>query len=239
VLIASIIAFAGEKALITNPPLTRGYDVLYGGYKIGKIDLTRSQPYVYEGRPVTELECRIESSAIIEHKGLYQSIVTGDYTVLYLLSDVSTGGERRLDEYWFDYKNEKIRFKSRIPGKGETSNRQYDFNDASARYFDTISLIFRLRDGLDTLKAPFYIPVFVYSRPDSILIESITDDLVVMPDGKSASAKHVGGKILFATYPGIGDRFDIFISDDADRMPLKAVMQMAVGKIEILPRAAN
>lgn len=236
ILAAVSLASAGEKSNTANAPIKFGYDILYGGLKIGEIDLDQSQPYEIKGRPVTELDCSIKSDAVIEHKGLYKSIVTADYSVLYLLADITTLGNRRIDEYWFDYDNRKIRGKITIPDKKEISNFQYDFKDPAARYFDSISLVFRLRDGLDTLKAPFYIPVFVYARLDSILIDSITDDMVVVPDGKGAPAKHVSGKIPFATYPGVGDRFDLFISDNVDKIPLKAVMQMAVGKIEIIPR---
>lgn len=236
ILLTCAVVFAGEHNLITRPPLIVGFNVLYGGYKIGEVDFTQSGPYQYLNQTVTELECRVESDAIIEHKGFYRSIVTEDYAVLYLKADVTTAGKTRIDEYNFDYASEKIHLQSDFPGEGKSTRCSIDFSDKDRRYFDMVSLIFRLRDGLDTLTAPFYIPVFVYSRLDSIFIESIIDEPVTGQDGMTVAAKHIRARIPFATFPGIGDRFEIFISDDDNRVPLKAAVQMAVGKIEILPR---
>ncbi len=232
----AISVFANEPPDAPEPDLNLGFDVLYGGYKIGEIDITRSQPFQYEDHTSRELECRIESSVLIDHRGLYRSIVDDQYTVAYLLADNTTAGKRRIDEYRFDYDKGKIRIKTEFPQRGESSSTEKDFSRADKTYFDSISLIFRLSEALDTLKAPLYVPVFVYSRSDSILIRSINAEDVAGPDGKSIAAKHVSGYIPFNTFPGVGREFEIYISDDDERIPLRAEIQMALGRVEIIPR---
>jgi hypothetical protein len=221
---------------IVSPPLILNYDISYGGYKIGEVDITQSQPFERDGRRLRELECRIESTAIIEHNGLYRSLIGEDFTALYLRADVQTSGNRRIDEYWFDYENRKISHRIELPGRNQKIDEQLDMKENENQIFDTISLIFRLRDGLDTLKAPFHIPVFVYSGQDSILIQSIAPDSAAGLDGYPVASKRLRGRIPFSTFPGFGDDFEIHISDDEDRIPLKADMEMALGKIEILLR---
>jgi len=227
---------AGESGLLFKKPLTMQYDIMYGGYKIGQADITQGNPYDYKNKKVTEIECRVEATSLIEHTGLYQSVVTENYQVLYLKSDNTTMGKRRIDEYTFDYDNGKIFQKTQLPAENKNADFVFDINDNDKQYFDMISMIFRLRDGLDTLQAPFVIPVFAWSRPDSIIIDSIDDEPVIVSDGSEVPAKKIKGRIPFATFPGAGEKFDIFISSDERRIPLKASLQMALGRIEILPR---
>ena len=225
-----------NRPLAFDSPLNLGFNILYGGYKIGEIDITQSQPFHYEKQEARELECRVESSVIIDHHGLYRSIVTNSWLMLYMKADNTTAGKRRIDEYWFDHENHKIRIKTEMPGSGKSSDTSKDFSDEDMTYFDSISMIFRLRDALDTLKTPVYVPVFAYSRPDSILIKSITDTAITDSDGKSRPAKHVSGYIPFNTFPGVGNEFDIYISNDDEKIPLKATLQMALGRVEIILR---
>ncbi len=227
--------FAGEPEL-SVPALNLSYDVLYGGYKIGEIDITQSQPFQHENQTVSELECRIESSVLIDHQGFYRSLVDSQYTVFYLRTDITTAGKRKIEEYWFDYDKGIIRIKTEFPQRGESSNSQKDISQTDRTYFDSISMVFRLREALDTLEAPIYIPVFVYSRPDSILIKSIDTTTIEDSNGKSRPVKHVAGYIPFDTFPGVGREFEIYISDDNEKIPVKAELRMALGRVEIIPR---
>lgn len=229
-------ARSGEKTKISDPPLILNYDALYAGYRIGEIDITKSGIFDYEGKKARELECRIESSGIIDHHGIYRSVVGADYRALYLKSDVTTGSKRDIFEYWFDYKRGRIRLKFDSPDRDKPSEYSMDMTEKDRRYFDTVSLVFRMLDGLDTLKAPFYVPVYVDSRPDSVLIESLAAEPFTMPDGDTVAVKHARGVVPFDTFPGFGNRFDLYISDDGEHVPLKASLQMVIGKIEIVPR---
>ena len=56
-------------------------------------------------------------------------------------------------------------------------------------------------------------------------------------DGNVVSATIIKGRIPFEAFPGSGDGFEIYMSDDDSRIPLKARIEMALGYIEIKLRA--
>jgi hypothetical protein len=219
------------------PPLILSYDATYAGYKFAEIDFTEGSPYEHEGYTARELECRVESSGILNVSGFYRSIVRDDYTVLYFSSDEGSVQNKKFVQYWFDYDKNIITIKSdRISGI-DTSTAHKELKEIDQRYFDSISLIFRIRDSYDTLAAPVYIPVFVDSKPDSILIESISTGEAAGADGDAVSATIIKGRIPFETFPGLSDNFEIYMSNDDTRIPLKAKIEMALGYIEIKLRA--
>ena len=226
-------AFGDESLKGIIPPLILSYDATYAGYKFAEIDFTESNPYEHEGNTVRELECRVESSGILNISGFYRSIVKDDYTVLYFSSDEGSMRSRKFVQYWFDYDRNVIRIESKHVNGTDTSTTYKETENVDRRYFDSISLIFRIRDSYDTLTAPIYIPVFVDSKPDSVLIESISPGETTGRDGKVVSATIIRGRIPFETFPGLGDSFEIYMSDDDFRIPLKARIEMALGYIEI------
>ena len=227
-------SIAGEKAGdITNPPLYLVYDVTYAGGHIAEVDFSQSRPYSYKGQTVTELECRVESSGLFDLNGLYRSIVKDDYSVLFLSSDEGKPGNKRIIEYYFDYsKHSATVIDKRVSGTDTTSATSV-INDINQKYFDTVSMIFRIKQGVDTLKAPSYIPVFIEGRQDSILIESVSEVQAEGPDGDSVAAYWVKARLPRPPYPGFGDRVEIYISKDEDRIPLRGRIEMALGYLEI------
>ncbi len=65
----------GDESQKGTTPLILAYDATYAGYKFAEIDFTESNPYQHEGNTVRELECRVESSGILNVSGFYRSIV--------------------------------------------------------------------------------------------------------------------------------------------------------------------
>lgn len=249
-IILIMIALAASSHILTGPypafgdesqkattPLILAYDATYAGYKFAEIDFTESNPYQLEGNTVRELECRVESSGILNVSGFYRSIVRDDYTLLYFSSDEGSTQNKKFVQYWFDYDRDIIRIKSDHVSGIDTSTAHKEIKNVDRRYFDSISLIFRIRDSYDTLAAPIYVPVFVKSRPDSVLIESISPGETIGRDGKTVSATIIKGSIPFETFPGLGENFEIYMSDDDFRIPLKAMIEMALGYIEIKLKA--
>lgn len=227
----------GDESQKGTTPLILAYDATYAGYKFAEIDFTESNPYQHEGNTVRELECRVESSGILNVSGFYRSIVKDDYTLLYFSSDEGSTQNKKFVQYWFDYDRDIIRIKSDHVTGIDTTTAHKEIKNVDRRYFDSISLIFRIRDSYDTLAAPIYVPVFVKSRPDSVLIESISPGETTGRDGKTVSATIIKGRIPFETFPGLGENFEIYMSDDDFRIPLKAIIEMALGYIEIKLRA--
>ncbi len=227
----------GDESQKGTTPLILAYDATYAGYKFAEIDFTESNPYQHEGNTVRELECRVESSGILNVSGFYRSIVRDDYTLLYFSSDEGSTQNKKFVQYWFDYDRDIIRIKSDHVTGIDTSTAHKEIKNVDRRYFDSISLIFRIRDSYDTLVAPIYVPVFVKSRPDSVLIESISPGETTGRDGKTVSATIIKGSIPFETFPGLGVNFEIYMSNDDFRIPLKAMIEMALGYIEIKLRA--
>jgi hypothetical protein len=237
ILSGSYPAFGDEPLKGITAPLSLSYDATYAGYKFAEIDFTESNPYEYGGNTVRELECRIESSGILNVSGFYRSIVRDDYTVLYFSSDEGTMQDKGFVQYWFDYENNMIRIESSHITGADTSTVYGELKNVDRRYFDSISLIFRIKDSYEILTAPIYIPVFVDSKPDSVLIESISPGETTGRDGRVVPATIIKGRIPFETFPGSGDGFEIYMSDDDSRIPLKARIEMALGYIEIKLRA--
>jgi hypothetical protein len=202
-----------------NPPLSLIYNVTYAGGRIAEVEFTESDPYFYKNQRVRELECRVESSGLLNLNGLYRSIVSDDYALVYFRSDEGQQGNRRVIEYHFDYqiRNATI-IDNRIKG-------------------DTVSMIFRIREGVDTMKAPSFIPVFIEGKQDSVLVESIHDIQSAGRNGELVDAFLIKVRLPYPPYPGFGDRVEIYISADDDRVPLRGRIQMALGYLEIKLRS--
>lgn len=222
-----------ESALKFNPPLYLIYDVTYAGGRIAEVELTESDPYFYKNQRVRELECRVESSGLLNLNGLYRSIVTDDYSLLYFRSDEGDPGNKRLIEYHFDYQNRSATIiDSRIKG-ADTVTANSIIKNIDKEYFDTVSMIFRIREGVDTMKVPAFIPIFIEGKQDSILVESILDVQASGREGELVDAFLIKARLPYPPYPGFGDRIEIYISADEDRVPLRGRIQMALGYIEI------
>jgi hypothetical protein len=236
VLLPNIIAIplsTGFADEIHNPPLYLVYDVTYAGGKIAEVDFTESKPYLYKGQEVRELECRIESSGLFNLNGLYRSIVTDDYSVLYLKSEEGQPGDKRIIEYYFDYRNRSATVvDSRVKGL-DTISTTSQIKNINKKYFDTVSMIFKIRQGVDTLKAPTYIPLFLNGRRDSVLIESIGDVQQEGRDGEVVDAYLIKAILPYSPYPGFGKRIEIYVSRDEDHVPLRGRIEMALGYLEI------
>ena len=94
-------------------------------------------------------------------------------------------------------------------------------------------MIFKIRQGVDTMKAPSYIPIFISGRRDSIFIESIADSRQTGPGGNPIDAYLIKARLPYPPYTGFGDRIEIYISKDENRVPLFGRMEMALGYLEI------
>ncbi len=226
-------ALGENKGLIQNPPLYLVYDVTYAGGKIAEVDFAESRPYSYKGQKVRDIDCRIESSGLFNLNGRYLSIVADDYSVVYFRSDEGQPGNKRIIEYHFDYKKEGVTIiDNRVKDTDTVSTTSY-IENINKKYFDTVSMIFRVRQGIDTLKAPVYIPIFMEGRQDSILIESVSEAQTLGRNGETVDAFLVKMKLPYPPYPGFGDRIEIYISKDQDHVPLRGRLQMALGYMEI------
>lgn len=222
-----------NSALEFNPPLQLIYDVTYAGGRIAEVEFTESDPYFYKNQRVRELECRLESSGLLNLNGLYRSIVSDDYSLVYFRSDEGQQGNRRVIEYHFDYQNRSATIiDNRFKGT-DTVTTTSIINNIDKKYFDTVSMIFRIREGVDTMKAPSFIPVFIEGKQDSILVESIQNVQETGQSGELVDAFLIKARLPYPPYPGFGDRIEIYISADDDRVPLRGRIQMALGYIEI------
>jgi hypothetical protein len=227
---------AETAAKIDNPPLYLIYDVTYAGGRIAEVDFTESKPYSYKGQEVREIECRVESSGLFDLNGLYRSIVADDYSVVYFRSDEGTPGNKRIIEYHFDYQNRSaVVIDSRVSGSDTVSSASR-YDNINKKYFDTVSMIFKIRQGVDTLNAPAFIPLFLEGRQDSILIDAVVDVQHIGSDGEAVDAFLIKAKLPRPPYPGFGDRIEIYISKDEKRIPLRGRIQMALGFLEITLR---
>jgi hypothetical protein len=228
----------GQKpSLGFNPPLQLIYDITYAGGRIAEVEFTESDPYFYKNQRVRELECRVESSGLLNLNGLYRSIVSDDYALVYFRSDEGQQGNKRVIEYHFDYqiRNATI-IDNRIKGT-DTVTTNSIINNIDKKYFDTVSMIFRIREGVDTMKTPSFIPIFIEGKQDSVLVESIQNVQSAGQNGDLVDAFLIKARLPYPPYPGFGDRVEIYISADDDRVPLRGRIQMALGYLEIKLRS--
>jgi len=234
IVLAVGIRVQGQKpALNFNPPLDLFYDVTYAGGHLADVEFTESDPFFYEDQQVRELECRVESSGLFNLNGLYRSIVTDDYSLVYFKSDEGPPGNKRVIEYHFDYKNHSATIiDNRINGN-DTVTTSSVVDNIDKKYFDTVSMIFRLRQGVDTMKTPAFIPVFINGTQDSFLVESVSNVQAAGRSGDLVDAFLIKARLPYPPYPGFGDRIEIYISADEDRVPLRGRIEMALGYLEI------
>ena len=191
-----------------SPPLQLFFDATYAGGKIAEIEFTESNPYQYNGMQVREIECRIESSGMFDINGLYRSIIAEDYSLVYFKSDEGQSGNKRITEYRFDYSSGSAKVTQiRVSGP-DTSKTTKEIKNIDRRYFDTLSMILRLRDNFDTLTVPTFIPVFMKQKQDSILIESKKDVRISGQDGSLVDAVLIRGKLPYVPFPGFGNRIE-------------------------------
>ena len=209
------------------------YDATYVGYKFAEIDFSESVPYEFHEDTVRNLDCSVKSSGILNIDGHYRSVVRDDYTVLYFKSDEGSPEDRKISEYWFDYDKNRIDLIRTGINGADTTHSEAEYENVDRRYFDSISLIFRIRDGFDTLTTPAYLPIFDQSGADSILIEDVSSVDETGPDGNSIPVMKIKGKIPFETYPGFGDDFEIYMTSDGTRIPIRGRIEMALGYIDI------
>jgi hypothetical protein len=87
------------------------------------------------------------------------------------------------------------------------------------------------------MKAPSFIPVFIEGKQDSVLVESIHDIQSAGRNGELVDAFLIKVRLPYPPYPGFGDRVEIYISADDDRVPLRGRIQMALGYLEIKLRS--
>jgi len=222
-----------KQALGFNPPLNLFYDVTYAGGRLAEVEFTESDPFLFKDLQVRELECRVESSGLLNLNGLYRSIVTDDYSLVYFKSDEGPPGNKRIIEYHFDYENHSATIiDNRIKGK-DTVTTTSVVDNIDKEYFDTVSMIFRLRQGVDAIKTPSFIPIFINGNQDSILVESVSNVQAVGQNGELVDAFLIKARLPYPPYPGFGDRIEIYISADDDRVPLRGRIEMALGYLEI------
>jgi hypothetical protein len=224
----------GQKpALGFTPPLDLFYDVTYASGRLAEVEFTESDPFFYNDLQVRELECRVESSGLLNLNGLYRSIVTDDYSLVYFKSDEGPPGNKRIIEYHFDYENHSATIiDNRINGKDTVATTSV-INNIDKKYFDTVSMIFRIRRGVDTMKTPAFIPIFINGSQDSILVESVSNVQAVGQGGELVDAFLIRARLPYPPNPRFGDRIEMYISADDDRVPLRGRIQMALGYLEI------
>ena len=218
---------------VFNPPETLIYDVTYAGGEIAVLEFTESSPYSFKGQQVRELECRVESSGLFNLNGDYRSVVTDDYTPVYLRSEEGTPGDKRIIEYHFDHGNRSATVVDSSIKGADTAVTTRTLNDIDKRYFDSVSMIFKIRYAADTMRVPTYLPIFINGIKDSVLIESISPVQAAGPDGAPVDATLIRASLPYPPFPGFGDGIELYIARDEERTPLRGRIEMTLGYIEI------
>jgi hypothetical protein len=230
-------AFAQDPPPAFTPPLNLIYDVTYAGGRIAEVEFTESDPYFYKNQRVRELECRVESSGLLNLNGLYRSIVSDDFSLVYFRSDEGPAGNKRVIEYHFDYNNRSATIiDNRIKGT-DTSSATSVIKNIDQKYFDAVSMIFRIRQGVDSLNTPSFIPIFIEGKQDSVLLESVQNVQSAGRNGELVDAYLIKARLPYPPYPGFGDRIEIYISANSERVPLRGRIEMVLGYLEIKLRS--
>jgi hypothetical protein len=213
---------------------TLSYELSYSGIKIADIIFSESGFYAYDGDNVKDLECEIISSSdFLNIGGKYRSVISEDNSVKYYREQRQNRSEGRIIEYWFNYDKNKIKvLDSRIVG-ADTTGRYFYMDNANEDYFDSISLIFRLRSSYDTLTTPAYYPYFEGSRTDTVTIESINRDSLQLSDNKMSPVNIITGRVKAGLIPGSRETFKIYLTTDEASVPVYGRLYMALGYIEM------
>lgn len=228
-----------EKELLVGEDIT--YVVSYSFLKLGEVRLRIVNKKEYQGKTVYNTVAHIDSYSGIPFVSLhqiYESKVNTDYYSEFFKGLIRKEEYTTYTEYYFDYKNHKLRVK-----KGSVSPSELwtdSTTTAEKMYHDGLSIFYyaRMNNGQNkSVKVPCFVTeekVFTkinfYDRIDKISIDAVDHDI---------ACTYLDGDTDFISVFGLTGRFEGWFSNDKAAVPILAKMKVIIGNVSLELKSWN
>jgi len=222
-----------EKEMFVGEDIT--YVVSYSFLKLGEVRLRIINKKEYQGKTVYNTIAHIDSYSGIPFVNLhqiYESKVNTDYYSEYFKGLVRKEEFTTYTEYYFDYKNHKLKVKK---GKVSPSESWTDSTTTAEKmYHDGLSIFYyaRMNNGQNkSVKVPCFVTeekVFTkinfYDRIEKIRIDAVDHDI---------ACTYLDGDTDFTSVFGLTGRFEGWFSNDKAAVPILAKMKVIIGNVNL------
>ena len=227
------IPIVSEKEMFVGEEIN--YVVSYSFLKLGEVRLRVVNKGEYQGKTVYNTIAHIDSYSGIPFVNLhqiYESKVNSDYYSEYFKGLVKTKEFTTYTEYYFDYKDHKIRVKkgSVLPAELWTDST----TTAENMFHDGLSIFYyaRMNNGQNkSVKVPCFVTeekVFTkinfYDRIEKISIDAVDHDI---------ACTYLDGDTDFISVFGLTGRFEGWFSNDKAAVPILAKMKVIIGNVNL------
>ena len=227
------IPIFSEKEMLVGEEIN--YVVSYSFLKLGEVRLRIVNKGEYQGKTVYNTVAHIDSYSGIPFVNLhqiYESKVNTDYYSEYFKGLVKKEEFTTYTEYYFDYKNHKIRI---LKGSVVPAELWTDSTIAAENMFhDGLSIFYyaRMNNGQKkSVKVPCFVTeekVFTkinfYDKIEKISIDAIDHDV---------SCTYLDGDTDFISVFGLTGRFEGWFSNDKAAVPILAKMKVIIGNVNL------
>jgi len=211
------------------------YVVSYSFLKLGEVRLRIINKSEYQGKTVYNAIAHIDSYSGIPFVNLhqiYESKVNTDYYSEYFKGLIKKPEFTTYTEYYFDYKDQKLRVKK---GSVSPSELWTDSTTTAEKMFhDGLSIFYyaRMNNGQKkSVKVPCFVTeekVFTkinfYDRVDKISIDAVDYDI---------ACTYLDGDTDFISVFGLTGRFEGWFSNDDAAIPILAKMKVIIGNVNL------
>lgn len=227
------VPIVSEKELMVGEDIT--YVVSYSFLKLGEVRLRLINKTEYQGKSVYNAIAHIDSYSGIPFVNLhqiYESKVNTDYYSEFFKGLIRKEEFTTYTEYYFDYKNHKLRVK-----KGSVSPSELwtdSTTTAEKMYHDGLSIFYyaRMNNGQNkSVKVPcfvteekVYTKINFYDRVDKISIDAVDHDI---------ACTYLDGDTDFTSVYGLTGRFEGWFSNDKAAVPILAKMKVIIGNVNL------
>lgn len=228
-----------EKEMLVGEDIN--YVVSYSFLKLGEVRLRIINKREYQGKTIYNTIAHIDSYSgipFVNPHQIYESKVNTDF-----YSEYFKGLNRKEEfttstEYFFDYKNHKLRVKK---GKVSPAELWTDSTTiAEKMYHDGLSIFYyaRMNNGRKmSVKVPCFVTeekVFTkinfYDRIDKVSIDAVDHDI---------ACTYLDGDTDFISVFGLTGRFEGWFSNDKAAVPIMAKMKVIIGNVNLELKSWN
>lgn len=211
------------------------YKVDWSFVYLGTVTLSNLGQEFVNGKKTYHIQVVIESNPLLfwlDNQSVYNTYITDSLQVMRFLSDEDMDGVTYNARYDFDYENHNI--KLTLFDKDNPKNIRIKNIDLKPNLIDGIGLIQYAR--IQSLVAhKDTVSTFIEDKSGDVVFDfSLSKHVVktdVFPDG--INTVYFNGELFITGIAGLTGPFETWYSDDSSRVPIRAYMEVFIGRVEI------
>jgi hypothetical protein len=208
------------------------YEVSYSGVKLGSITMKTEGMQAYNGEQVYKMKCTMKSYPSIPFVGLH---VTYESWIDKSLTNSEKFVGNYEDNGWV-YQEILFNYDKHTLSNQKFKNKQKIFSkqmEISGKMNDGLSLFFLARKYSKNKKS-YRLPVFVDDTAAAVInFTGKKEDVQIEAVKYPVKTIYLNGNLEFKGVYGLSGKYQGWFSDDNARIPIKAEMNVMVGKVKI------